>query len=126
MAKERVASIYNLLRRAFGPPDKRFLNPDGSATSRVFKLRDKDNGELSVNVKEMTTIEGTINDPQKFVLFEISVIAVETLGLSAHHDPLNEKDHGFSNPAHAYIWGLDINDDVKPGLLARASRRVHI
>jgi hypothetical protein len=124
MNEKRVDSDKNLYRRGFGPPDKKFLNPDGSATSRLFKLRTKDEGKLSVDVKELTSKQISVNDVNKFVLFEISVKSVEETDLSAYHDPLTEQEHGIENPAHAYIWGLDMDDDIKPGLLARASKRI--
>lgn len=124
MNDKKVDLDNNLYRRGFGPPDKRFLNPDGSATSRVFKLRKNDDGKLSVDVKEMTTKEIAVNDISKYVLFEISVKSVEDIKLSVHHDALTKEEHGIENPAHAYIWGLSIEDEIKPGLLARASKRV--
>lgn len=124
MRGQKVSSLHHLYRRAFGPPDKRFLNPDGSATSRVFKLRPKDNGELSVDVKELTTITAAISDPERFVLFEIPVQSVEDLNLTAIHDPLNHAEHGIDNDAHALILGILEDDDIVPGQLARASSRV--
>jgi hypothetical protein len=118
MKKGKVSFDKNLYRRGFGPPDKRYLNPDGSATSRVFKLREKDNSKLSVDIKEMISKEDSVGDLDKFVLFEISVVSVESIELSAYHEPIP------NNTAHAYIWGLNIDDDIKPGQLARLSRRV--
>lgn len=50
-----VATDEWLFRRSF-LPEKKYMAPDGSATSRVFKLREKDNGELSVDVKSLTTM----------------------------------------------------------------------
>lgn len=96
------------------------MNPDGTATSRVFKLREKDNGKLSVDVKSLTTPEISINDPKKYMLFEVSVSHVDSVELSSFYDP---KDN---NPAHAYIFGMDIEDEIKPALLAKKSRRVFV
>jgi hypothetical protein len=48
--RKHVAEDEWLFRRSW-LPEKKFLNPDGSATSRVFKLKEKDKGELSVDVK---------------------------------------------------------------------------
>ncbi|MGV3767286.1 MAG: hypothetical protein ACO1NW_14225 [Chitinophagaceae bacterium] len=120
----KVLSINHLYRRGFGPPDKRFLNPDGSATSRLFKLRAKDEGKLSVDVKEMTTPDQAVIDPTKFILFEIPVRGVSEIKLDAIHDPLTLEEHGVENLAHALILGIDDDDDVKPGLLARMSKRI--
>ncbi|HNT21382.1 MAG TPA: hypothetical protein PKL70_13200 [Saprospiraceae bacterium] len=107
-----------LYRRSW--PGKKYMNPDGSATSRVFKLREKDNGELSVNIKSLTTPETTVIDPSQFLLYEIHNKVVEENNLSTWHDPLPE------NKAHAVIIGMDIDDDIIPGILARRSIRVRI
>lgn len=45
---------------------------------------------------------------------------VITLQLNTYQDP----DETTGNNSHAVIIGMEINDDVKPGLLARKSRRV--
>ena len=74
----------------------------------------------------MTTVSNAVIDPTKFVLFEVSVAAVENIGLSAVHDPLSIADDGIENDAHASIVGLDDEDEIKPGLLARASRRIAV
>lgn len=113
-----------LYRRGYATPEKKYMNPDGSATSRVFKLREKDNGELSVDVKSMTTPEKAIGDPTKFMLFEISNAAVLGAGLFTYHAPLSEQKQGIDNPAHAVIIGMSLDDDILPGILARKSRRV--
>ena len=126
MKGTKVLSVNHLYRRGFGPPDKRFLNPDGTATSRLFKLRPKDKGRLSVDVKEMTTVEKAIGNPGNFVLFEIPVCEVEALDLETIHDPLTAEEHGIENNAHALILGVHEDDDIKPGLLARASKRILI
>ena len=96
------------------------MNPDGTATSRVFKLREKDVGELSVDVKSMTTVEVSIGDPDKYYLFEVPNEAVVEIELKSYHDPLEDG----SNDAHAVIIGMSIEDDIKPGILARKSKRV--
>ncbi len=126
MKGQRVSETEEIYRRAFGPPDKRFLNPDGSATSRVFKLRPKDNGQLSVDVKSLTTAEFSVIDPTKFVLFEINNKDVIDLGLETIHDPLTLIEHGIDNHAHALVLGIDKEDDIIPGLLAKKSTRVII
>ncbi len=107
-----------LYRRSW--PDKRYLNPDGTAHSRVFKLREKDEGELSVDVKSMITAEESVSDPNKFFLYEIDNDYVISIDLSTLHSPLEE---GL-NDAHAVIVGMDILDDVKPRQLADRSRRI--
>jgi hypothetical protein len=75
MNNERLSvdSTEWLYRRSYSSPEKNYLNPDGSATSRVFKLREKDHGELSVDVKSLTTPANSIGDASKFILFEILV-----------------------------------------------------
>jgi hypothetical protein len=108
----------SLYRRSFLNPLKKFMNLDGSATSRVFKLRGKDKGELSTDVKSLTTPEKSIGDINKHLLFEIEVAKVVLIGLTAKHDPVED------NPAHSFIWGMNEEDDIFPGLLARKSKRV--
>lgn len=116
--KVDVDLMESLYRRSFLNPLKKFLNLDGSATSRVFKLREKDKGELSTDVKSLTTPKKSIVDANKYLLFEIEVSEVVTMGLSAKHDPIE------NNPAHSFIWGMEEEDDIFPGLLARKSKRV--
>lgn len=110
-----------LYRRGFSTPVKKFMNPDGTATSRVFKLREVDKGELSVNVKSLTTAAISIGNEQNHFLFEISNESIlEIENLNTLHDPLIDG----TNNAHAVIIGMSIEDEVKPGLLARKSKRV--
>lgn len=111
-----------LYRRSFSSPEKNFLNPDGTATSRVFKLRDKDNGELSVDVKSLTNIKIAIADSSRFFLFELENKIVIEQGLITYHDPLNDG----SNDAHAVITGITKDDDITPVVLAKKSRRVYM
>ncbi|MDN3658939.1 hypothetical protein QWZ08_25065 [Ferruginibacter paludis] len=112
-----------LYRRGYSNPVRRYMNPDGTATSRVFKLRENDNGELSVDVKSLTNASASIVDPSKYFLFEISNISVlEIEPLNTLHDPLSDG----TNPAHAAVIGLTLEDEIKPGLLARKSKRVYL
>lgn len=111
-----------LLRRGRSSPEWKFMNPDGSATSRVFKLRAKDEGELSVDVESLTTPMESLNDPAKFVLFRIANMSVTYLGLHTFHSPIPDG----TNDAHAVIVGMEADDDIKPGLLAKASFRVFL
>lgn len=119
MSVRKPVSIEEwLYRRGFTTP--KYTNLDGSPTSRAFKPRDLDNGELSVNVKSMTTIELSIQDPKKFCLFELSNAAVEAIAnIKTYHDPLPDG----TNNAHAVIV-MAADDDISPGLLARKSQRV--
>lgn len=107
-----------LFRRSY--PQKQYVNPDGTATSRVFKLRVKDAGQLSVDVKSLTTPEKSIVDKTLWALFEISHENVKACGVHATHDPID------TNEAHAFISGqtFTVEDDIIPGLLARKSARV--
>ncbi|MFV8328504.1 hypothetical protein [Flavobacterium sp. ZS1P14] len=52
---EKIDWAELLYRRGYNRPEKKYLNPDGTATSRVFKLRAKDNGKLSVDLARLTT-----------------------------------------------------------------------
>jgi len=111
-----------LYRRSFNDPQKKFMNPDGTATSRVFKLREKDNGELSVDVKSLTNPEIAITDSSNFFLFELENKIVIEQGLQTFHHPL---ENGTNN-AHAVITGISNDDDVTPAVLAKKSRRVYM
>ena len=111
-----------LFRRAYCTPIKKYMNPDGTATSRVFKLREKDNGELSVDVASLTTPEISVGDVNKFMLYKIENESVINLELQTYH---SEELDG-SNDAHAVIIGMALEDEIKPGLLARKSSRVYL
>lgn len=121
--RDKVSSQEWLYRRGYNStPLKKYMNPDGSATSRVFKLKEKDNGELSVDIKSLTTPEKAVGDTNRFFLFELHNQEVEKLQLHTWHDPLPD---GF-NDAHAVIIGMTMDDDIQPGLLARKSKRVFL
>jgi hypothetical protein len=122
--RNEVAREEWLYRRGYSRPEKNYMNPDGTATSRVFKLRPLDNGELSVDVKSMTTSTAAVRDAQKFMLFEVSNHHVINCGLRTEHDPLPNEHSAEDNPAHAVVIGMTDDDDVTPGLLAKGSRRV--
>ena len=104
-------------RTYFDPPHK-YFNPNGSPTSRAFKLREKDDGQLSVDVKSLSTPEKSLGDSAKFVLLEISAQAVYDLDLVAAYDPLP------ANPAHAFIGGMELEDELKPKLLAEKAYKI--
>lgn len=111
-----------LYRRGYCTPAHKYMNPDGSATSRVFKLRPQDDGKLSVDVKSLTAPQIAIGDRSRFFLFEIYNAIVEGFGLKTYHDPLPDG----TNDAHAIIVGMQLEDDILPGLLARKSKRVMV
>lgn len=117
----------NILYRRGRP--KKFLNPDGSVSSRVFALREKDNGQLSIDIASLCkpidaiTARGEFS-PDQFWLASISVADVHSLNLEAFCQPLTVAQHNVENPAHGFIWGMQLDDDILPGLLARKSRRV--
>jgi hypothetical protein len=123
MAEGKLVDINEwLYRRGFSCPPKNYLNPDGSATSRVFKPRIKDEGKLSVDVKSLTTPEKSVGDTSKHFLFELPNSSVHEIGLETYHDALPDG----TNDSHALIVGFTDNDEISPGLLARASKRVII
>lgn len=117
----RVDISESLLRRG-RLPEKKYLNPDGSAHSRVFKLREKDEGELSVDVESLTTPEKSIIDSSEFMLFVVPNKHVISIGLNSFHAPLPDN----TNDAHAVIVGMTLEDDILPKLLAQESKRVII
>jgi len=120
--RKKVSPNEWLYRRGYSTPIKKYMNPDGTATSRVFKLREKDNRELSVDVKSLSTPLKSVGDRDRFFLFEFSNRVVEENGLNSYYDPLPEG----KNDAHAVIIGMTIEDEILPGLLARKSKRVYI
>lgn len=120
--RQLVAVEENLYRRSWSNPMKNYMNPDGTATSRVFKLRPKDNGELSVDVVSLTTPEIAIGDKSTFMLFEIANAIVLENNLQTYYDPLPDG----SNNAHAVIVGMTLEDDILPGVLAKKSKRIYL
>ncbi len=127
---EPVSEDEDLFRTGWPPKNRTsYLNPDGTPTSRTFALRNKDRGELSVDVVRYTTPERSVTkggaiEKGKFMLYQISVKDVLKLDLLVCHDPLILAIHGVDNPAHAFIWGIEDDDDIVPGLLARSARFV--
>jgi len=123
MEERKIVDINEwIYRRGYSTPEKKYMNPDGTATSRVFKLKEKDKGELSVDVESLTTPELSVTDKSRFMLFKLANKSVEDNGLKTYHSP--EKDG--SNNAHAVIIGMSLEDDILPGILARVSKRIYI
>jgi len=121
--RKRISEEEWLYRRGYSKPEKNYMNPDGTATSRVFKLREKDEGELSVDVKSMTTPEKAIGDAGRFFLFELpnrAILKISIPQLATFHAPLP------GNDAHAVIVGMTMDDEITPGLLAKASKRIFL
>ena len=113
-----VISEETLLLRRYYTPFSKYMNPDGTPTSRVFKPREKDQGKLSVDLKNYTTYEKSVLDPSKFFMCEVSNKVVLEIGLETIHDPLEDG----TNDAHALILTFELDDEIKPGLLARKAR----
>lgn len=114
-----VADEEQLYRSIYRTPWHKYVDPDGRPTSRNFKLRPKDERKLSVDVASLTTPEHLVRDLSKFALASLANSDVKSIELSTFHDPCTVEEHGFENPAHAYIWGMDEEDDIKPALLAQ-------
>lgn len=121
MNNSPVASDEDLYRSIYRTPWHKYVDPDGRPTSRNFKLRPKDEGKLSVDAASLTTPEQAVRDLAKFALASVANNDVEAIGLSTYYDPCTVKKHGFDNLAHAYIWGMDEDDDILPALLAQKS-----
>ncbi|MEP7266223.1 MAG: hypothetical protein ABI844_01260 [Saprospiraceae bacterium] len=103
-----------LYRRAY----LKYMYPNGSATSRAFKLRPKDDGQLSVDIASLTSPEVSIGDQLKFGLLKIKNESVIQCELKTYFDAVP------GNQAHALIVGMEMEDEVKPALLAEGSQRV--
>lgn len=114
-----VADEEQLYRSIYRTPWHKYVDPGGRPTSRNFKLRPKDEGKLSVDVASLTTSERSVRDLSKFALASLPNTDVKAIGLETFYDPFTAEEHGFDNPAHAYIWGMDEEDDIKPALLAQ-------
>lgn len=112
-----------LLRRVYRV-DKRYRDPNtGKPMSRAFAPRPKDDGKLSVDIESLTTLENSIFDPIKFVLYRISVAIVSGLGLQCIYDPIIEEN--YENLAHSLIIGFDEDDESVPGILARQAEYIN-
>ncbi len=114
-----VADDEQLYRSIYRTPWHKYVDPDGRPTSRNFKLPPKDADKLSVDCFSLTTPEQSVRDLAKFALASIANNEVKAIELSTFYDPCTVAEHGFDNPAHAYIWGLAEEDDIKPALLAQ-------
>ena len=118
---DRISTDEDLYRRGYNSPQKKCLNPDGSTTSRVCKLRPKDEGKLSVDLVKLTTKETAILDATKYNLFLINNSVVESIELFTVYAPLDEPDV----VSHCLILGLDPEDDTKPAFLAKKAVKVY-
>lgn len=118
---EKIDSNEFLYRRGYNSPEKRFLNPDGTATSRVFKLREKDNQCLSVDLAKLTTPQTAVLNKNEFNLFQICNSSIEEIDLKTIYDA-NFKSVINS---HCLIIGMELDDDVKPAYLARKSLKIY-
>ena len=114
-----VADDEVLYRSIYRTPWHKYVDPDGRSTSRNFKLRPKDQGKLSVDAASLTTPETAVGDLGRFALAAVANADVQAIGLSSFYDPHTVQDHGFDNPAHAYILGMTDDDDIAPALLAQ-------
>lgn len=108
----------SLLIRRYYTPFSKYMNSDGTPTSRVFKPRPKDEGKLSVDLKDYTNYDKAVSDENKFFMCEVLNSTVLDIKLTTIHDPL---PNGV-NDAHALVLTFDEDDDIKPGLLARKAR----
>ena len=73
----------------------------------------------------MTTANIAVLDKGNFFLFEIlnkSVMLIKSPQLTTYLDPLL---NGVNN-AHAVITGMSLEDEITPGILAKASKKVLI
>ena len=116
---DRIATDEDLYRRGYNSPQKKYLNPDGSATSRVFKLRPKDEGKLSVDLAKLTTKETAVLDSSKYNLFLINNSVVESIELFTVYDPLDEP----AVVSHGLILGLDPDYYTISSFLAKKAEK---
>lgn len=120
---DRLFCNCDLYRRAY----RNQVDQTGEATSRAFTLRkNKNEKELSVDIAKLTTPEKSVIDPERFVLFKIANEVIINNDLKTIYDPIKDDSTLPDNEAHALIEGLDPEDEIKPGILARNSKRVWI
>lgn len=110
-----------LYRRGYNSPEKKYLNPDGTATSRVFKLREKDAGGLSVDLASLTTPEAAVLDPNLYNLFQVSNGVVEAIELQTMYDA----NFAAQKNSHCIIVGMQMDDETKPAYLAKNSTKIY-
>lgn len=113
-----------MLRRVYRN-DRRFIKPDGTLNSRAFAPRPQDNGKLSVDIESLIkNYEVAILDNKKFCLYKIKAEIPHSINLSCNYDPLNIKEHGKDNAAHALVTGFLEDDDSHAATLARKATRL--
>ena len=118
---DKIPAEEILLRRTWAK-DKKYLDPKtGRPNSRAFTPRTKDKGELSVDIKSLTTYKLAILDPQIFSLFSFHTSFAYSLGLQCNYDPWTIELNGIDNLAHSLILGIPEDDEAIAGLLARNS-----
>ena len=119
---DKIDVDENLLRRVY-KADKRYRDTKtGNLSSRAFAPRPKDDGKLSVDIERLTSLEQSIVDPLKFVLYRISTSLVYGLGLDCIYDPILTDN--YKNLAHALVIGFDKEDESIPGILARKAEYI--
>ncbi len=118
---DKISADEMLYRRGYSSPEKKYLNPDGTPTSRVFKLRAKDEGKLSMGLARLTTPAVFVGDSTLFNVFEISNNHVENIDLYTIFDG----EHNKNTPAHCLIIGMEEEDDAKPAYLAKNARKIN-
>lgn len=99
-------------------PFLKYMNLDGTPTSRVFKPRAKDEGKLSVDLKDYTNYDKAVTDEKKYFICEVINSVILDIDLTTIHDPLPDG----TNDAHALVLTFDEGDDIKPGLISRKAR----
>ena len=57
-------------------------------SSRAFSPRPKDEGKLSVDIERLISLENAIADPAKFILYRVTVVLINFLGLECIYDPI--------------------------------------
>lgn len=117
----KINSDELLYRRGFNSPEKKYLNPDGTATSRVFKLRPKDNEKLSVDLAKLTTPEKAVVDSSQYNLFEIKNTSDEEIGLYTVYDAIFTSEQN----SHCLIIGMTNDDETNPSYLAKNSKKIY-
>lgn len=84
---------------------KEHIKEDGTVSSFAFGKKFKAERGLSFDLKNLTTIEKSIQNREKFRLRQLKVLFIRNLGFDCYHDPLkaNPEKKLAENYAHVLV-----------------------
>lgn len=96
----RLIKDEDVLHRRI-PPN--YFKTNGTISSSAYKVNDRPEEEISVDLAHLTTIEKTLKDRPHFGIGSLIALDPRSLGLEVVHDPLPD------NEAHSLIQGVTEN-----------------